>query len=405
MRTMVDQTDPVARLAVGLRDVLRRIDDDLVPVSLNKVMAHTGTRLTPPLTKRLFDELDSNEWLRTQMVDHVDTAEDPLAAAYLARDAGWWRVLAQAGSGSTSDAAAVESARALSQARGRLDEAKRRLKQLREQNTSLETELRNERSQRRRSATSDHVPQTELTARIVQLEAELGSLAAERDRLEMRIDDLRRRRPEQTRRNGDDEQHHDREFGRTAPTELARRLDLEFAAFTSPAGHVGVSSPAPDPERLENDAAAQLRVPDGIAPDSADAVAWLATVDDAVHVIVDGYNVTFLRDPASFRSGPVRRQLVDHLAPLRRRLPSSALLEVIFDSAEGADSDPILTAAGVTVRFTMTGVIADDEIVETVRRSVLPTVVVSNDRELRSRAEAIGAIVLWGDALVAWLGH
>lgn len=393
---MPEGSDPLADLAASLRALLQQMDIELVPQSLDKVLAHSGKRLTPPLTKRLFDELDSNEWLRRQMVEQLDDEDEQLATAFLERKPGWWRTLVQPAvkDEGRAEAAAIRA----DKTEKKLQEAKRRVKQLRQENDRLQSELRSLRSK----ATQPPPPASVAGPGVLEaLEEELAGAVAERTRLQQRIDDLRRRRPERHPRAAGTSPT-DRGFGRAGAAELGRRLDLEFAAMsTTPGAEVGDEAP-PRNDGEDERVAARLRVPGGIPPDGAEAMEWLTRVHVPLHVIVDGYNVTFLIDPDGFRTGPVRRLLVEKLFTLRRRLPESATLEVVFDSAEGADSDPIITATGVGVRFTTTGTIADDEIVETVATTPQATVVISNDRELRMRAEAAGAVALWGDALVAW---
>lgn len=121
-------------------------------------------------------------------------------------------------------------------------------------------------------------------------------------------------------------------------------------------------------------------------------------------LIVDGYNVTFMLDRAGFNEGPARRRLVTLLGRFGVRKPHRIL--VVFDSSlsKGEPHDEPSRINGIEVCFT-TGEKADDRIVELAAAArVMPVVVVTNDRELRERVEAVGALALWTDALVPHLG-
>jgi hypothetical protein len=130
-----------------------------------------------------------------------------------------------------------------------------------------------------------------------------------------------------------------------------------------------------------------LVLPEEFAPDTTAAARWL--LDGAQVLLVDGYNVSL-----ALRAGhPLieqRRWLVERLRPLASR--GKAAPVVVFDG-EGAgrtQRDP----SGVEVRFTASGVIADDEIVFAVAATDEPVLVITDDVELQQRVRAEGGNVL-----------
>ena len=183
------------------------------------------------------------------------------------------------------------------------------------------------------------------------------------------------------------------------PIATARRLDLQAAALAA-----AVRGEPATEEFVHEDEMADwdLVLPPGVAPDSVDAVAWLIESVGPVPVIVDGYNVTFLMHEESFTAPEARQQLVAELERLLRRARAAHRVEVVFDSSEQGESEPTVTPGGVEVFFATTADSADDEIVARVRSLEGRAVVVTNDRELRERVDAEGALALWGSAFVAW---
>ncbi|HEY5578375.1 MAG TPA: hypothetical protein VIL12_01660, partial [Acidimicrobiia bacterium] len=60
---------------------------------------------------------------------------------------------------------------------------------------------------------------------------------------------------------------------------------------------------------------------------------------------------------------------------------------------------------GIEVRFTVAGVLADEEILNLVSRLEGQMVVVSSDRVVREGAEELGALGLWSEALAGWISR
>ena len=136
-------------------------------------------------------------------------------------------------------------------------------------------------------------------------------------------------------------------------------------------------------------------MPAGVRPDRLEAIEWLLSVPTSVTVVVDGHNVAF--DLGAASEGVARERVIQAAARLRRLADGPRSVTVYFDtSIDPQDRRP----GGVTVRFVPD---ADEAIAEAVAGIAGPAVVVTTDRGLRERAEATGAITVWGSAFVEWM--
>jgi hypothetical protein len=137
-------------------------------------------------------------------------------------------------------------------------------------------------------------------------------------------------------------------------------------------------------------------LPAGIAPDTTEAA------DALLHagrlVLVDGYNLTLQHrsDLALEAQRTWLTQLLSNLAARRRVRPV-----VVFDGEQAGGGRPRTGSREVEVRFTPSGITADDELVLAVEATDEPVVVVTDDRELRARLLASGADVV-GTAPFLW---
>jgi len=130
-----------------------------------------------------------------------------------------------------------------------------------------------------------------------------------------------------------------------------------------------------------------LELPSELDPGSTAAARWL--LDGATVLLVDGYNVS-LALHAGHPLMEQRRWLIERLRPLAARSRSSPV--VIFDGdGEGSTQRD---RSGVEVRFTASGMTADDEIVFAVAATDEPVLVLTDDTELRDRVRAEGGNVL-----------
>jgi len=116
------------------------------------------------------------------------------------------------------------------------------------------------------------------------------------------------------------------------------------------------------------------------------------------HILIDGYNLIHASRGADFDWTDLgledaRRALVDFLATRRR--PQKERITVVFDGVSGAY--PRASAAhGIEVVFSESGDTADKVICKMAAAAPNPraVLVVSDDREIRSKALAIGAKVV-----------
>jgi predicted RNA-binding protein with PIN domain len=135
-----------------------------------------------------------------------------------------------------------------------------------------------------------------------------------------------------------------------------------------------------------------LRTPPGRLPDSVDTLdEWLT--QDAVRLLVDGYNVT--KAPGGFGDLELERQrqrLIDELERLARRRGIEAT--VVFDGSTLAPGVARRHRGVVDVHYSRPTEIADDHLVA-VLQGLPPdaVVVVTNDRDLQNRVKELGATV------------
>ncbi|MEY2404123.1 MAG: hypothetical protein QOD38_1674 [Acidimicrobiaceae bacterium] len=144
-----------------------------------------------------------------------------------------------------------------------------------------------------------------------------------------------------------------------------------------------------------------LRLPPGVTDDSVEAVDHLVRAPGAL-LLVDGYNISH----AAWYQDPIARQrtrLVDALAELHAR--TGVEVEVVFD---GADVDRIgdrPLRPAVRVRFSASGVEADDVLLELVDAAPQrrPVIVASSDHRVRDGARRRGANVIGARQLLGAL--
>ena len=122
-----------------------------------------------------------------------------------------------------------------------------------------------------------------------------------------------------------------------------------------------------------------------------------------VHLVVDGYNVT----KSGYRDLPLedqRSRLVTALGSLAAR--TQAEITCVFDGMDIAGPVPMVSARRVRVRFSPSGVTADDVIRELVNAEPpgRPVVVVTNDAEILRDVRLSGAWTAPSAALLGMLG-
>ncbi|MDJ0924765.1 MAG: NYN domain-containing protein [Acidimicrobiia bacterium] len=382
------------------RAVLHDLEDNEIPAGLARVAAAQGGRLPPPLAVRLLSELDENDWLRTKVADKVGKEED-LSWLFLHRPGGWWLDLATAAMATAAEDTRrdVEELEAkLGTLEDRRSTAVRRAKEHKKAAAEAEKRAR----QLTASAKSSEADQRlavaaeiePLTRELEETKRLLASRTADHRDLQSAFDGLRSRFAKARRLRGDSSATGASSASVPAdPVKLARVLDLQTAAF----GRDLTAQPvSPEPERNT------LVLAAGVRPDSSDAIRWFLGLRESAVVLVDGYNASFHVGYGEFTSGVARRSLIEALERLRTAATAGHRVVVVYDSTLPGEREARTSAGGVEVMFAEEDRIADEVIVD-MSAEFTRVVVVSSDRAVREGAEARGAVVLWSEALAAWL--
>ncbi|NNF89091.1 MAG: hypothetical protein HKM97_11225 [Acidimicrobiia bacterium] len=390
------------------RTALRRLDDDDVPAKLRKVAAHQGGRLPVPLSKALIAALDDDEWLREKAIEELEVddpaAEGPAGAAalFLLRPEGWEfelgrrveRLAQTKASGRVSELDGL-----VAEAKAREAEAKKRWQAAKRQIKDLERLRREEveavRAQLRELREADRVEDEEHARLVGELE-EARSRAEAAHQKEIAAGETlkaRLRKAENLRADVEKRvQSGGTAWGSGDPIALARHLDTLVRTVEA------------DPALLEFTKPTRERawkLPPGARPDDRNAVDWLARQPRPFTLLVDGYNVTF-----RLSGGPdaaARERLNEELSRFKLRAKTPVNVVVVYDSAISPEVETGAGPGGIWLRYTKLGLTADDEIRRLAAETVEPLAVVSSDREVREGSEQFGAIVIWSEALVAWI--
>lgn len=383
------------------RATLRDLDDAEVPAPLARIAASQGGRLPPPLASRLLAELDTNEWLRTKVADDFDVEESDPSWLFLHRPEHWWLGLVDAAAvAEQSDhrrkVEAVEAKLEVLEERRAL--AAKRAKEHKKAATAAIARAKRIETNRKSDVTARQAVELaemgSIRAELAASEDLLEALRAEHQELQAAFDSLRSRLAKARRsRASESPGGGGTSFVPGDPIKLARMLDLQSAAFgrdlTTPSV---TTAPADDP----------LTLAVGVRPDSSDAIRWLLGLEEAVVVLVDGYNAQFHIDGSDFTSAGSRRNLVEVMQRLRGAAAVGHRLVIVYDSTLPGTRDARTSLGGVEVRFAAADRIADEEIVE-MTAGLSHVVVITSDREVREGAESNGAVVLWSEALAAWV--
>jgi len=388
---------------VAGRAALRDMDGRDMPASLQRVAAYSGGKLPPPLASKLLVEIDKSDWLREKVLEKWDGDESEPAGLFLNRPDGWWVDVAEA-AGAAADDKGEEELSELRRKMDKLEETRRAAaKKAAEYKKALEKERKigkQEVESARRSVEAKFAAEAsqldEARDRIAELTDRMKGLAADRSDLQEAFDSLRSRSARTRRlRSGGRVPEGTSRFAPSDPIRLARELDLQAASFSRRPGEEAV------PEQPE---VSPLVLGSGVRPDSSDAIRWLLDLDEAAVVLVDGYNAQFHIDRSDFTSGAARRYLIDALKRMRAASTIKHRVVVVYDSTLPGARAARSSLAGVEVRFAEKDRIADEEIVF-MAEALDRVVVISSDREVREDAEEAGAVVLWSEALEAWLAR
>ncbi|MCY3538396.1 MAG: NYN domain-containing protein [bacterium] len=397
------------------RQTLREMDGPDRPGVLRKVNAHTGLGLPPPRFKVLKEYVDQNEWFRDLVAEDFEGSTDDndpyeqVAAYFILRPEGWEqrvedirRDLRDADQTDRIRVLEAENKKLVGErkklmrgerkARSRADKAEaqadKRVEQAWEEaRENLPSELVQERDQQ--------------ATEIRHLKRELEDQAAELDEVRRQLDSTRA------------DLERERKIDHSPPTrsalpniwaeldevEAAQHLDdVVRRLFT------GTLPSAPEPPAVIHP---PLVLPDGVSPDSREAMEWLINLGTPFNLLVDGYNVTAKMYPPEdwpdrFSRPEIRDRLHGDLSRFRVRARMVPRVTVIWDSKEGSDRDGDVLQTGVEVKFTSEGREADDDIIDDARKLGASAVVVSSDGRVLQGAQAAGALGIKSEALVDW---
>lgn len=379
------------------RRALRQMKDKDIPPALRNVAARSG-RLPPPLARRLLKALDGSEWLRAESVaawKEIDP-DDPDAkrrasAVFLQRPEGWEALISSLVDESAEEAAIrtghkleenlARAERRIERLESMLAEAEERVRQ---SEASVTGRLREQADRLGRSKSRDMLEFEQLQRIVGDLEERLTEVIAERDGL---TKDLASPPSRSVTPPPNPSAHRPGAWELGSPLELGRHLDdLVAAGAVLP---VKISSPG---DALHS---GSMKLPQGLAPDRAEAMYWLLDQPAALMVAIDGWNA------AHMLTSPPDLEARSRIVEAGRRLAVASIgkrrVIVMFDSREGNEHHRY---PEVEVRFVDS---ADEGILDLARTTTAPLVVVTSDRRVREGAEAAGAVGLWSQALVDWL--
>ncbi len=398
----------LADAVAAARRALLDLDSERRPAVLRRVAAYGGGNLPPPFARSLLDELECNEVLRGRALEMWPGDRPPTGGAelasylFLTREDGWaTRVLAIAHDEGAA-AGSVRARQAEVEKEARVEESvglRERLRKARRVEESLRGELREAQSALREPRRADKKTQRRIAADLAAEKAarhrEVAALGEEIAALQKRLEEVRgaARREKLLRAETVGEPEESRRAPPRDALDLAEQLDAladrAMALAPTPEAALGVDS-AYDDEVVRFDRT--------IAPDDRMAIDWLLAAGRR-RVLIDGYNLGFALGP---REPGAARTLAVEAAGRLAASSADLRITVVFDSSRDPEGSKVRRDSRVEVRFTAPELTADDEIVTLVAADRQPVVVVSNDRELRDRAESAGADALWSDALASW---
>lgn len=370
-----------------LREVLRRMDPDVIPARLRAFASSSDRRIPPPMLKRAVSELDASAWLRDEVASEFELDEDSAEGLYVLRPSGWEQRLERLIQGARLDATGEE-----------LEELRKELKLERERIAELEAELRTADSEVAVAEVKAHrrlLAQVEVaergrrdaerrereeSRRAMRLEAESERLSDELAALTARVESLRQMLERERRVPTVVETAAGGGSFPSDPLEMADELDRIFRQVGRPPLLKAGAHPEREVERL----------PAGVRPDRMEIIHWL--LQRPLTWLIDGYNLAF--QVAAEPDGVTRARLEAAARMIGSLGATGTMVVIVFDSAvePGASS-----SRGVSLVYTRS---ADDWIAEHARPG---TVVVSSDREVRERAEESGSITVWSEALAEWI--
>jgi hypothetical protein len=386
-------------IAVARRELADR-DDDEIPARMRPIAKRGGGRLVLPLQQSLIKYIRTSDAFRESVLERWETEgiDDAVGLEFLKDpDSGINEVREQAES---RNLAAVQAdldraAQTIQSLESQIVEAKSRL-------ADASTRHRDEIAKHDAAAAASRVSLDKavarLNARVVRLEEAQGTHAGVVKELNIEIDDLTDKLDRSIVR-ARKKAHTDHVRVRqlitppSDPFEFAVWLDTvekQQRSFREARGD--------DVDAVFDQS--PLRVPDGLQPDSREALS--AVIEQRPDVVyIDGYNVgAMLTDGiGTARSRTMVVSIADRLASAAR-----GRVVVVFDAVGVEGRKRVPSPGKAEIRFSLTQ-IADDEIVEMIRANPSRAVVITSDRELSERCAAEGCATVWSEALVQWAGR
>jgi predicted RNA-binding protein with PIN domain len=302
----------------------------------------------------------------------------------------------------------AESPRATHSAEGELRE---QLDAERRRSRKQRDDLRVQRDQGRRALDAEEARSAELARKLSEAEKELNDARVAATAAVIRADKVaedtekrirrERRAAARAKEEADDAKRELRSVKRAlgrAQQDVARlhqQVD-ELAAGRPPPK--AQPPPAPRPGRPER--RKPLRVPRGRLPEDPQTLdEWLS--QDGIHLMIDGYNVT--KAEGGFAELALERQrerLIDEVRKLAVR--KKARTTIVFDGSSVPPGRSRRLRGRVAVEYSRPDEPADDHLIAMLESGPSePAVLVTNDRELRARAAALGATIAASDQLLA----
>ena len=178
-----------------------------------------------------------------------------------------------------------------------------------------------------------------------------------------------------------------------------RGLESEIASLRAALADARRGRPPVTPARSRKKRRVPLAVPKGRLPEDPQTLyEWLSA--EGIHLFVDGYNVT--KSQGGFGDLTLeaqRERLIDEVMKLatRKGVPTT----IVFDGSEVAPGSTRRRRGSVKIEYSRPGEIADDHLVALLEKGTEPAILVTNDRDLQARAEALGATIATSDQLLA----
>jgi predicted RNA-binding protein with PIN domain len=288
--------------------------------------------------------------------------------------------------------------------RDQLDAERRRSRKHRD-------DLRVQRDQGRRALDAEEARSSDLARKLSEAEKELEEARAAARGAVVRADKVaedtekrlrRERRAAAKAKEEADEAKRElrsikRELGRAQQdlVRLQQRVD-ELAAGHSPSR----VRPAPAPRPAPPERRKPLRVPRGRLPEDPQTLdEWLS--QDGIHLMIDGYNVTKAEGGfAELELEQQRERLIDEVRKLAVR--KKVRTTIVFDGSSVPPGRSRRLRGRVAVEYSRPDEPADDHLIAMLEAEPSkPSVLVTNDRELRARAAALGATIASSDQLLA----